>query len=532
MSQWAENTDTTKQNWHWTGIATSLAHAMRLTYNPDGLKLPPKMKSLRKRLWWCCFMRDRLLSLGMSRPMRIRDGDFDVPLPSVDDFECDILGVAYSRTTEYPVDARIQTTLFEKSTSTKLAQIFISNVKLCVSIGSIFSVQYTTFTRASQPFDGAPNNPSANIMLYPISNQASDGAFVQMRDSTFSLLDKDLTEWFHALPEFTHLSELRAEPDLRLASLRQDGTENGRPHTKNTSFGPNNLLQQPVIVALQAAILHMSYYATSSALHRPKNRSPISAKKVMEASDGMARICAFLNENHLIKYLPVNTITMLLASIIWHVLFLKSIYPTDGNGQCNTAEESESQRARDNVSELLASLRVLREAHVGADFVTTLVHAFFTRIRSRIVSSPSYPCHRSQNSKYRREFEIELDCDRVNPKVSLNGQPIAVDQGPPTPQSQVMETAPVIISSSQASVVKDFSQDTTRQPEDCIGFTYGADLDGYETGESTLNSILGFPDFDSNTIAEAWNVDSPNMGLWDEGTAGLNDLSFALDWLA
>lgn len=530
MSQWAENTDTTKQNWHWTGIATSLAQAMRLTNNPDGLKLPQRAKSLRKRLWWCCFMRDRLLSLGMSRPMRIREGDFDVPLPTVDDFECDILGVAYLRTNEYRTDTRMRTSLFDKSTSTKLAQIFISNVKLCVSIGSIFSVQYTTFMRASQPFDDAPSNPSANIMLYPISNQSSDRAFVQMRDSTFSLLDKDLTEWFRALPEFTHLSELRSQPDPPLGYLRQDGSENVRHRTTSTSFGSDNV-PQPASVALQAAILHMSYYATSSALHRPKNRSPLSAQKVMEAAEGMASICAFLNENRLIKYLPVNTITMLLASIIWHMLFLKSMCSTDGSGQCGATEESESQRARDNVSELLASLQALRKAHVGADFVTTLVNGFLTRIRSRIIPCPSDTCAQSQTSKG-REFEIQLDCDRVDQIVPLSGKRIAADEGPPTPQSQVMETAPGIISSSQTSVVDAFSQDTTRRSEDCFAFTYGVDLDGYETGESTLNSILGFPDFDSNIIAEAWHGNGPSMSLWDDGIASLNELTFALDWLA
>ncbi|KEF63221.1 uncharacterized protein A1O9_01198 [Exophiala aquamarina CBS 119918] len=525
MSQWAENTDTTKQNWHWTGVATSLAHATRLTHNPDGFKLPQRVKSLRKRLWWCCFMRDRLLSLGMSRPMRIRDGDFDVPLLTIDDFECDIPTVTCSRTSEYPINTYIRPSLFDKSVSTKLAQIFISNVKLCVNIGAIFSVQYTTFMRGSQPFDGGPNNPSANIMLYPISNQSSDRAFVQMRDSTFSVLDNDLTEWFHTLPQFTHLSELRPQSGLRSATSHQSERERHEPCGTRTSSGVNNLLQ-PSSVAVQAAVLHMSYYATSSALHRPKNRSPASSKKVMEASEGMASCCAFLNKNCLIKYLPVNTITMLMASIIWHVLLLKTMVSTDGDGKGNTAEGKDSRRARDNLSELLASLRVLRNAHVGADFVSSLVEAFLTRVRTKVVSSPS-TCPTS-----RREFEIELNCDQLEANIQLNTGQKTTNQGPPTPQSQIMDAAPTLLLSTPKTAPSPISQDIypRLEDEDCFSLPYGADLDGYETAENTLNSILGFPDFDSNTAAEGWNMNSPDMGLWDAGMTSLNDLGFTLDW--
>lgn len=461
--------------------------------------------------------------------MRIRDGDFDVPLPTVDDFECDIPTVAYLRTADHPADTFIRPSLFDKSTSTKLAQIFISNVKLCMNIGTIFSVQYTTFMRGSQPFDGGPNNPSANIMLYPISTQSSDRAFVQMRDSTFSLLDKDLTEWFHNLPQFTHFSELRPESGLRQAIFHQDEREHHESCKKGISPEQNKLLQ-PSSVAVQAAVLHMSYYATSSALHRPKNRSPASSKKVMEASEGMASCCAFLNENGLVKYLPVNTITMLMASIIWHVLLLKTICSTDGSGKCNTAEGTDSHRARDNLSELLASLRVLRNAHVGADFVTALVEAFLTRVRTKVISSPSHAQPWSQNPTSGREFEIELNCNQLEPNIQLNTGKNTENEGPPTPQSQIQETVPTLFSGTTKPALSPISRDIHQRSEDCFSLTYGADLDGYETGENTLNSILGFPEFDNNPAAEAWNMNSPDIGLWDGGMTSLNELGFTLDW--
>jgi len=473
-------------------------------------------------------MRDRLLSLGMSRPMRIRDGDFDVPLPTVEDFECDIPTIAYPGTSEHSTDAHIRPSLLDKSTSTKLAEIFVSNVKLCVNIGSIFSVQYTTFMKGSQHFDGVSNNPSAEIMLYPISNQSSDRAFVQMRDSTFSLLDKDLTEFFQTLPQFTHFPELRPRSGPRSTAFYQG--EHLHPEPCNEGIpSAQNILLQPSSVAVQSVVLHMGYYATSSALHRPKNRSPASSTKVMEASEGMASCCAFLNKKNLIKYLPVNTITMLMASIIWHVLLLKTLSSGNGAGRLTTAEGTDINRARDNLSELLASLRVLRNAHVGADFVSSLVDAFMTRLQTKLVSSPSRTQPWSQDSTYQREFELEINCDQLGPNNTLHGQNPA-NEGPPTPQSQVMETTPTLSSDAPKPMMNPISHGMHQTSENSFGLTYGLDLDGYETGENTLNSILGFPDFDSNPTAETWDLNNPDICLWDVSMASLNELGFTLDW--
>lgn len=91
MSFWSDGQrhETHKQTWHWISIAVALAQTAGLNQNPESLALPQRKKSLRKRLWWCCFLRDRVVSLYMSRPMRVRDEEFDVPLPTIEDLEID-----------------------------------------------------------------------------------------------------------------------------------------------------------------------------------------------------------------------------------------------------------------------------------------------------------------------------------------------------------------------------------------------------------------------------------------------------------
>lgn len=49
-------------------------------------------KNRRKRLWWCCILRDRNLSMGLRRPLQISSYDFDFSQPclTTEDFEAEI----------------------------------------------------------------------------------------------------------------------------------------------------------------------------------------------------------------------------------------------------------------------------------------------------------------------------------------------------------------------------------------------------------------------------------------------------------
>lgn len=87
MTYWYETPDDQKDTWHWMGVAISLGHTIGLHRNPANTNMPPQRRKLWKRIWWSCFMRDRLIALGMRRPTRIKDEDFDVPMLVEDDFD-------------------------------------------------------------------------------------------------------------------------------------------------------------------------------------------------------------------------------------------------------------------------------------------------------------------------------------------------------------------------------------------------------------------------------------------------------------
>src|ERR1700761_850769 len=126
MSFWSDRQrhEAHKQTWHWISIAIALAQTAGLNQNPEPLPIPQRRKSLRKRLWWCCFLRDRVVSLYMSRPMRVRAEEFDVPLPTIEDLDS---GSPFSTLNSDACPHRSFPRLsYDQTTQTDLAEIFIS----------------------------------------------------------------------------------------------------------------------------------------------------------------------------------------------------------------------------------------------------------------------------------------------------------------------------------------------------------------------------------------------------------------------
>ncbi|KAF4417684.1 Cutinase transcription factor 1 beta [Colletotrichum fructicola] len=96
-------------------------------------------KQLRKRIWWSCFMRDRLIALGMRRPTRIKDGDFDVPMLERSDFDPRVLPES---TTVIPAECIL---LRDIPMQKKLVDLCISRARLCICIGRVLEAQYSVF---------------------------------------------------------------------------------------------------------------------------------------------------------------------------------------------------------------------------------------------------------------------------------------------------------------------------------------------------------------------------------------------------
>ncbi|KAI1375148.1 transcription factor CTF1 [Hypoxylon crocopeplum] len=296
MTYWYETPDDQKDTWHWMGVAISLAHTIGLHRNPANTSMTPRKQKLWKRIWWSCFMRDRLIALGMRRPTRIKDEDFDVPMLDEHDFEIEPLP------DEIQIIGPECTLLRDVVMQQELALMCVAKAKLCLCISHMLKAQYSVLIRDKSR---AENTTNSTMMLFP--NKQLDNV------ESVNSCDLELMAWMQSLPsccQYRPLSGL----DLK----------NGR-----------------ATIAVQRNLLHMVYYTTISALHRPQflpsspTHAPQTSAQVQEMSrtrvrDAAAQITRMVAELHTLrleKYLPTTGVTVVLPAMIIHLLEMKNPLP-------------------------------------------------------------------------------------------------------------------------------------------------------------------------------------------------------------
>jgi hypothetical protein len=331
MTYWYETPDDQKDTWHWMGVAISLAHTIGLHRNPENSTMEPRRKKLWKRIWWSCFMRDRLIALGMRRPTRVKDEDYDVPMLTEDDFE---IGVLPDHIT---VISRECSLARDVDAQRELALMCIAKAKLCLCISHVLSAQYSVLVRC-QGMQGAEGATRSSVMLFPKKLDQTD----EVRNC-----DLELSKWIAELPPACQYTN-----------------ELGVGNSSHSIF-------------VNRALLNMAYFTTLSALHRPqvlpspattkpdgsRELQDTSRRKVREASREITRISQDLHEHNLEKYLPTTGVTVLLPAIIIHLLDIKS---------CN---DDARQAAMDGFCQCMLVLERLRDIYASADFATQFLEA-------------------------------------------------------------------------------------------------------------------------------------------------------------
>ncbi|KAI1391030.1 fungal-specific transcription factor domain-containing protein [Hypoxylon trugodes] len=296
MTYWYETPDDQKDTWHWMGVAISLAHTIGLHRNPANTNMTLRKQKLWKRIWWSCFMRDRLIALGMRRPTRIKDEDFDVPMLDESDFEIEPLA------DDVQIISPECTLMRDVMMQQELALMCIAKAKLCLCISHMLKAQYSVLIRDKSR---AENTTNSTMMLFP--NKQLDNV------ETVNSCDLELVAWVQSLPACCQYRPLSAL-DLK----------NGR-----------------ATIAVQRNLLHMVYYTTISALHRPQflpsspthapqtpaQAQDMSRTRVRDAAAQITRMVADLHTLRLEKYLPTTGVTVILPAMIIHLLEMKNPLP-------------------------------------------------------------------------------------------------------------------------------------------------------------------------------------------------------------
>ncbi|KAK8192045.1 fungal-specific transcription factor domain-containing protein [Phyllosticta paracitricarpa] len=329
LTYYYETPDDQKDTWHWMGVATSVAHTIGLHRNPNKANMDPKRVRLWKRIWWSTYMRDRLIALGMRRPTRIKDEDYDVPMMTLDDFHFEPIPEHVTCIPSTCVVAR------DVSKQRQLAQLCIQKAKLCLCISHVLSKQYCVLNN-----NLGLMNDRTTMMLLPkkLDSQKSD----------VQACDQELQRWLDELPDEAKYEE---EP------------------SGNRS------------IDLHMALLHMVFYTTLSALHRPQvlpsAPTPISGaddpetvemldssrRHVRRAAVAITCIAQKLDSLDLVRYLPTTGVTVLLPAIIIHLLDIK-------------AQDEETRRCSlRGFCQCMLVMGKLRDLYAAADYSTAFLEA-------------------------------------------------------------------------------------------------------------------------------------------------------------
>lgn len=276
-------------------------------------------------------MRDRLIALGMRRPTRIKSEDFDVPMLTLDDFE---IAPIPDSITCIPADCKVAR---DVNVQRQLAIMCIEKARLCLCISHVLSKQYCVLNN-----NHGLQNDRTTMMLLP---KKLDPATSEVKTC-----DEELQKWVNELPE--------------------DAKYTDKPSGE-------------AAIDLARSLLHMVFFTTLSALHRPQvlpnsQGGPASApskadvdsdildvsrRNVRRAASAITSIAQRLDSSGLVKYLPTTGVTVLLPAIIIHLLDIK-------------APEEETRRSSlRGFCQCMAVMGKLRDLYAAADYSVAFLEA-------------------------------------------------------------------------------------------------------------------------------------------------------------
>ena len=282
MAYWSEKPGDNRGAWYWMGIAITLAQLLG-THRKAEYKVPSQESKIHRRVWWSCYIRDRMLGIAMGRPMRIKEAEFDTAPLTLEDFDIIDLSTASEKTLP-TMDDQIA-----------LAQMCIKTTELCKILTEVLDQNFSILPGEKSTSSVKEDNGSTATMLF-LKDCPTNSQLVQR-------FDQDLQAWYNNLPASS--------------VYRVDAGQEG--------------YSQCVVV--NAASLHIVFWSVVSALHRPQLRTAdraFSMKRVEKAAIEVARVDREMYKSRLDCYLPATAgVAFQITAFITHTKRLQAQMPND-----------------------------------------------------------------------------------------------------------------------------------------------------------------------------------------------------------
>ncbi|KAF9886342.1 hypothetical protein FE257_011601 [Aspergillus nanangensis] len=268
LTYWYEAPDDPKDARYWLEIGISIATSIGLHCEPDP-ELPPTLQYLRKRLWWCLYTRDRLVSFTLRQaPIIGIEAEDTIPLPVMEDFP--FFDLSHSGGVRVRQSAQYQR---------QCARIFIQKSKLCIIVSQIIGL-----ARAKSP---------------------------SARSESADICDMQLDSWYESLPM-----------DVKYCP----------PTSLDVSEAAKSLLAYQAwlqILFLAAKSLLGRINPSSNARIDLQGTSPPSSQnfadtRIQHTTQAITSIAESLDSTDSIQCLPTTAVALLLPVIKVHILNIRS----------------------------------------------------------------------------------------------------------------------------------------------------------------------------------------------------------------
>ncbi|KIW98272.1 uncharacterized protein Z519_01856 [Cladophialophora bantiana CBS 173.52] len=300
-----------KDSWYWIGTAIAIAQSLGLHLDLAGQQGHSTERKLKRRLWWCCYVREHIVAMGLGKPCRI--SQFWVPMIGIADFDLSAISLSAPYAHVLPADLHNPTKLIT------LATLLVEKARLCVCIHRIVSTVYGgSSSHGHGEWVGAPNSERP-------------GGSKDIEDCT-----RDLDLWMAMLPN---------EAASKLSS-HQD---------------------QDRSLIISKATLQTIYYTAIIAVHRPqafgqKASGTVSRQQtwsharliVRWAAHQISSAFAHVRELGLLDYLDATAVANIIAAVVVHLQ------------DCSVSDDSIRRQALYDLRHCMVYLRHLQHTYSSA----------------------------------------------------------------------------------------------------------------------------------------------------------------------
>lgn len=298
-------------NTFWLGIAIQFAKDAGAHRYHTNKSLKMERKNVLKRLWWCCILRDRILPLGVRRPLHISSMDFDFnmePLTKAD-FENEIF----------------TSKVYDATTKLSLIQLLLTLCDLAVALTEVI------------------------MMVYPLNESIVSGLSTEQK---------------------TDLSLNRIESCKRQLNLWYEKATIKFPTPAGISDSHESLILYTNLMYIYyhsaiLAILHheVLVIVTSSTLLRSHfNQMCRNKPRVEEAAAGITENLKELIQLKLVKHLPISVVAYAALPLVLHVLDVKL-----------SATESQTARKKRRLDIYTEAMKGLQSQYDGTDEICEII---------------------------------------------------------------------------------------------------------------------------------------------------------------